>query len=174
MAADTPVASAEPWRFDDGAVQAQEHAAVDAARVDAFGQAFEAAKREEGGEFRQGRGVEGFAQELADEAGGAFAGFQRDIAGEAVGDDHVDPARRDIAAFDEADEFEIGMARVGRDQLIRFFQLGAALVFFGADIQQADARGVSCQDRCARRTRPSAHIAAGPAHRRGYRRPHPA
>jgi hypothetical protein len=40
------------------------------------------------------RAGEGAAQQVGDEAGGAFGGLERDVAGKAVGHDHVDVAAR--------------------------------------------------------------------------------
>ena len=54
------------------------------------------------------------AQILADLLGRAFGGLQRDIAGEALGDDDVDRALADIVALDEAVIVEMGQSRLAQ------------------------------------------------------------
>ena len=48
--------------------------------------------------------LEHLAQQVADQLQRALPGLQRDVAGEAVGDDHVGGAGGDVVAFDEAVE----------------------------------------------------------------------
>ncbi len=82
--------------------------------------------------------LESLAQEIADQAGGAFAGFQRDVAGESVGHDDIDAVGGNIAAFDKADEIEFGARGFARNQIVGVANFGAAFVFFGADVQKSD------------------------------------
>ena len=97
--------------FDDRAVQSEEHAAIDLSRVDAFAQALQRCIGQKGGNTAERRILERLAQEFGDQRSGAFSGLQGDIPGKPVGDDHIDLGRRDIAAFDETDEFEIVAVR---------------------------------------------------------------
>ena len=65
-----------------------------------------------------------------------FAHLQRDVAGEAVADDHVGVAGVDVAPFDVADEVD----RRVLEQLVRLARQIVALALFLADREQADAR----------------------------------
>ncbi|OIQ64436.1 hypothetical protein GALL_540140 [mine drainage metagenome] len=78
-------------RFDHSAVQPQKHAAVDPARVDALLQPAQRGQRQQRGHPREGRRRKGLFHEVADQLGRAFTGFQRDIAGEAIRHNHIDP-----------------------------------------------------------------------------------
>ena len=91
---------------------------------------------------------------VGDELGRALPGLERDIAGEAVGDDHVDPVGGDVPALDEADIVELGALGLRRDALGRLLELGAALVLLGADVEQARRAAASGRGRCGHRMRP--------------------
>src|SRR5262249_2995367 len=65
----------------------------------------------------------------------AFGDFERDVADEAVADDHVATAVVEIAAFDVADEVD----RQLLEQREHFFRQLVALALFFADGEQADA-----------------------------------
>ena len=62
-------------RFHNCSVKAKEDTTVDFSWINATAEALERGKGEQGGEARQRRIVEGFAQQIADQAGGAFARF---------------------------------------------------------------------------------------------------
>ncbi len=89
-------------------------------------------------ELRHAAAGQRFAQQLANQPRSAFAGFQRDIAGETVRHDHVHGALGNIVAFDEALKFQIdaGLA----NELRRGANFLVALLLFCADIEQRDAR----------------------------------
>ena len=61
--------------FHNGAVQPEENAAIDAARIDPFGQALERGQRLKRGETGERGGAEGFFQQVANKLGGACAGL---------------------------------------------------------------------------------------------------
>src|SRR5208282_1106489 len=58
--------------------------------------------------------VEQLAQVSQDKGGEALHGLERDVAGKAVGDYHVDAAAIDVAAFDVTDVVDIGRHRAQR------------------------------------------------------------
>ncbi len=103
--------------------------------------------------------AERFLQRGADEARGPLGRLHGDVAGEAVGHDHVEPLADDVVALDKAEEFEWrlgpmplpvpGSIRGPIDQLgqpaFRLVQLGPALDVF--------ARRCSAGRRAARRSR---------------------
>src|SRR3546814_20498466 len=78
--------------------------------------------------------------------GGAFCRLQRDIAGEAVGDDDIGLAHGDVVAFDEADEFERRILYAAQD-LGRRLHFIVALGVLDADIEQTDPRPVPTERR---------------------------
>ena len=119
-------------------VEAQEYAAIVAARIDPLAQLRPGAGGEQIADLGEGRGAEGVADELCVELGRALDRLQRDVAGEAVGDDDVDDAGTDVVALDEAVEEDRRAlaAQHGRG----LTQLLVALQFLGADVQQADPR----------------------------------
>src|SRR5712692_746330 len=66
----------------------------------------EGAPREQRAHLRGQRAPQRFLQQAGDELGHALAGLQRDVADEAVADDHVHVAGEDIAALDVAHEIQ--------------------------------------------------------------------
>ncbi len=88
------------------AVEPQEHAAIVLARIHALAQRRESARGEESAEPRQQRARQSKPEIGGKLLGGAFRRLERDIAGEALGHDHIDGALADIVAFDEARIFE--------------------------------------------------------------------
>ena len=125
--------------LDDDAVEAEKHPAVGAAWVQPLAQLAKARAREQITDAGAERALHRGAQILADLAGGAFGGLERDVAGETLGDDDVDLAVADVVAFDEADIVEIGH--------LPFAQNAAGLAdrletfdFLNADIEKADGR----------------------------------
>ena len=75
----------------DGAVEAQKDTAIDPARVDPAAEAAQRGQGKERADARQRGVAKGLRQQAPHERGGALGGFQRDIAGKAVGDDDIDP-----------------------------------------------------------------------------------
>ena len=68
-----------------------------------------------GAQHRDDVGLQRVAHIGADLAGRALGGLERDIAGKALGDDHVDRALADVVALDEAVVGEARAAGVGQD-----------------------------------------------------------
>src|SRR6185312_14737271 len=77
-------------------------------------------------------------EKIGDEAGRAFGGLERDVAGPTVRHDDIYRAGADIVAFDEAKEIDrrTGLAQPGRGGAHRLM----ALHVLGADIEKADRR----------------------------------
>jgi hypothetical protein len=86
----------------DDAVQAQQGAAVDGAGVDLLAHGLERRHGDQRAHLGLDAGGQSLFQQGRDEPGRALGGLERDIAGEAVGDDHVDRALGDVIALDEA------------------------------------------------------------------------
>ena len=82
--------------------KAEEHAAIDLARVHLLAQRVEGAAGEEIADPGHQGAAHRRAQIGGDLPGGAFGGLQRDVAGKALGHDDIDRALADIVAFDEA------------------------------------------------------------------------
>src|SRR3546814_15224226 len=68
-------------------VQAQEHGAVVAARIDALAQLLHSRTRQHIAEAGEPRGAEGVAQVLVEQLPGSLGGLQRPVAGAALGYD---------------------------------------------------------------------------------------
>ena len=84
------------------------------------------------------------ANRVGDGARRALQRLQRDVAGEAVGDDHVGLSREQVAALevaDEADPLGAGERLVGLDHV------GAALLLLLADREQGDAGALDAEHR---------------------------
>ena len=156
--------------FYDNAVQSEKHAAIDLARVHLLAHPVEGALGQQIAEPCHPGARHGRAQIIGDLAGGAFGGLQRDIAGKAFGDHHIDGALADIVTFDETeivDRVEIGLA----DQAAGLLDLFLALDFLDADIEQADGRPLALRTARAPWRRPSARNRAVAGHqRRSWRR----
>src|SRR5690348_2097455 len=90
--------------LDADSLQSQEDRAVVAARVEAVAQLAQRVCREPVAEPCRERALECGAQEVESQTHRPFRRLERDIAGEAVGYDHVDGTGADIVAFDEAVE----------------------------------------------------------------------
>lgn len=132
--------------FDGDAVQAEQHAAVVKAGVDAVAQHRKARAREQVAQFGEDRALERGLHQAAHQLGRTLGCLQGDVAGETVGDDHVDFALGDIVALDKADKFKRWID--GRAQQFGgATNLVMALQFLDADIQQADARAMPAKRR---------------------------
>ena len=94
--------------LDDDAVEPEEHAAIDLARVHLVAQRVEGALGEEVADLGHQRAAHRRAQIGGDLPGGALGGLERDVAGEALGHHHVDRALADVVALDEAVIVEVG------------------------------------------------------------------
>ena len=92
------------------------------------------------------------AHPLRDLLGGAFGGLERDVAGEALGDEDVDRALAEVVALDEAVIAQVGQ-RGFTQHATRRLDLLYALDLFDADIEQTDRRAIDVEDdarhRCA-------------------------
>ena len=101
--------------LDDDAIEPEEHAAIDFARIHLVLQRRERIAREQIADLGEQGPAHRIAQIFGELFGGSFGGFQGDIAGEALGDDDVDGSLADIVAFHEADIVEIarGPPRAG-------------------------------------------------------------
>src|ERR1700680_525734 len=84
--------------LDDDTVEPEKDAAVRLARVHLLPQRAERVARQDVAEPREQRLGHGALELLAELAGGAFGGLERDIAGEPLGDHDVDGALADIVA----------------------------------------------------------------------------
>ena len=139
MAAAKPSSSAAAVAFHDDAIQAEKHAAIGLAHVHLLAQALEGAPGEHITDLGQQGAAHRGAQIFADLAGGALGGLQRDVAGKALGHDHVDRAFADVVALDEAaivERFQIGFAQKEPGLL----DLLLALDLLDPDIEQPDRR----------------------------------
>ena len=104
------------------------------------------------------------AQRVEDGADRPLERLQRDVAGEAVGDDDVGGAREDVAALGVAPEVEVARG----EQLVRLERELVPLLRLLADREQPHARRARCRGSPRRRPRPSSRTGAGA--RRGSRR----
>ena len=125
-------------------VQAQQHGSIVTARIDAHAERVQRRPGEQAPQARQGRGRQCLFQELTEQHGRAFGGLQRDIAGEAVGDDDVDGAGADVVSLDETvkADGQVGPLQGGGGVLDGLVALEA----FGADVENADRRLLQAQD----------------------------
>ena len=97
-------------RLHHHAVQPDHHRAVVAPRIEPLAQPLQPRPGQQVGEPARPAVGEHLAQQVADQPQRALAGLQRDVAGEAVGDDHVGGAGGDVVALDEAVELRADMA----------------------------------------------------------------
>ena len=88
--------------LDDDAVEPEEHAAIDVARIELAADGVERPARQHGAQHREEVGLQRIAQIGANLPRRAFGGLERDVAGKAFGDDDVDGALADVVALDEA------------------------------------------------------------------------
>ena len=84
------------------------------------------------------------AQIVADLPGGALGGLERDVAGEAFGDHHVDRALADVVAFDEADDIRDRAGPLAQDPA-GFAHLLVALHLLDTDIEKPDGRALEAE-----------------------------
>ena len=109
----------------------------------------------------------------ADLPGGALGGLQRDVAGKALGDDHVDGALADVVALDEAVVDE-ARAAGRREDPRRFLDLVEPLHLLGADVEQAHRRQVLVEQRAGQRRAENGEVGRAAWRRRRPWRPRPA
>ena len=124
--------------FDRDAGQSQEHRAVVAARVEPRRKFPQRAAGKQVADARRQRLAERAAQRIRRTAWRGLRRLQRDIAGEPVGDDHIDGAGRDVVALDKAVKTDRrhAAAQPGGGATHRI----VSLEVLGADIQQPDRR----------------------------------
>ena len=114
------------------------------------------------GSGRAGRDL--LAQRVEQGANRPLDRLERDVAGEAVGDEDVGGALEDVAALGVAAEVELG----GGEQLVRLERELVPLLRLLADREQPHARAGRCRGSPRRRPRPWSRTGAGA--RRGSRR----
>ena len=139
MALATPFGVGAAVALHHQAVEAEEDRAIVVVGVEVDLQQVERGPRQREAGLRPKRALEGAAQQVGDEARRALGGLERDIAGEAVGDDDVDVAARQLVAFGEAVEAERQVVRLAQ-QRGGVLELVGALQFLGADVEQLHAR----------------------------------
>src|ERR1700730_9626128 len=104
------------------AVESEEDGAVVAPGIEPLTQLLERGRGKDIADACGQRMLERRAQELGEQPRRAFRGLQRDVAGEAVGDDDVDRAGGDVVPLDEAMEADgrawVTQARGGYAQLL--------------------------------------------------------
>ena len=88
------------------AVEAEEDRAIMVVGVEVDLEQVERRPRQREAGLGAKRALEGAAQQVGDEPRRALRGLERDVAGEAVGNDHVDGAARQLVALGEAVEAE--------------------------------------------------------------------
>ena len=133
----------EPWPTIADSADAEQRGAAVLGVVEALFEVAEGLAGEERADLGGDGGLQGFAEGDGDELGGAFAGLEGDVADEAVADDDVGVAVEEVAAFDVADEVDVGeLAEEGQGVAGE----GVALGVFFADGEQADAGAVDAED----------------------------
>ena len=125
--------------LDDDAVETEKNAAVGPARIHLLPQLPERRTREQVADPGAERAAHGAPEVFANLARRALGGFQRDIAGKALGHDDVDRALADVVALDKAEILEAGQFFVAQ-HAAGFAHLFEAFRFLDADIEKADAR----------------------------------
>ena len=133
--------------LDDDAVEAEEDAAIDPARVHLRAQPLEGVAGEQVADAGQQRPAHRRAQIAGDLPRRALRRLQRDVAGEALGDHHVDRALADIVALDEAEIVEIAAGRPRAACWPASRDLLQALDLLDADVEQADGRPLDVEER---------------------------
>ena len=126
-------------RLYHDSVQPDHDGAVITPGVEPLTQPVEARPRDQIGDLGGDAAGEHVPQQVADQLQRAFAGLQRDVAGEAVGDDDVGGAGGNVVALDEAVETRADVA--GAQDFRSLADSIVAFHFFHADIQQTDRRG---------------------------------
>src|ERR1017187_6270903 len=126
-------------RDDDGSLQAEQGRTAIALRVHPPGQLAKPAPLQQRAEPRRPGAFDDGTQLPGGEGGCTFEGLERDVAGEAVGDDHVHRAGQKVRAFDVAGEANRQGAvwRRGGEQLMGAAGQPVALPRLGADGEQA-------------------------------------
>src|SRR5271154_884483 len=122
--------------LDDDAVQTDHARTIIAARIYPFAQRIDARPRREVAELAQRRPYKLLAHGINNQSRRAFHRFQRNIAGESIGDHDIDLVGKNIMSFDEADVVDIH----GAQQIVRDLDHIVALDLLLADVEQADAR----------------------------------
>jgi hypothetical protein len=152
IAAETPVASAEPCDFTT--VPFSPRNTPPFTRRGSIRRCSRPASRApEGARAWPSACWSGLASEVADQLGGALAGLQRDIAGEAVGHDHIDPVRQDVGALDKADIVEA--ARLGARPIRPCASCSSARPLCSSvPTFSRPTRGRASPGRCGRKRRP--------------------
>ncbi len=136
--------------LNDDAIEAEKHAAIGASRIHAFAQSGEGSTREYIADLGAQRRGHRRSEILADLAGCAFGGLERDVAGKALGDDDVDLALADIIALDKALIVEFRKTLFAKDAagLAHVFE---TLDLLDADIEEADGRAIDAEQNARRR-----------------------
>src|SRR6266508_2011271 len=111
--------------------------------IEALLDAAESLSRQDRPGLRQHRLTQLGLEQTHDRLDQTFAGFQNDVAGKAVANDHVDVAGEDVAPFDVPDEIDRGVFQ----ENLRLFGQVVPLDVFLADAHQSDSRGAHAQDR---------------------------
>src|SRR5580698_7907073 len=129
---------------DDGdAADAEQRRAAVFGGIGALAETVESVFGEHVADLRFEAALDGFFQHGANVLDQSFADLQRDVADEAVADDHVHIAAEYVAAFDVANEVERKLLQARRGfagQLVAFH-------FFFADGKQSHARPLGSPDR---------------------------
>ena len=120
-------------RFHHDAIQPDHDRPIIPPRIQPLAQPVQARAGNEIGDLGRDAASEHVAQQVADQFQRAFAGFQRDVAGEPVGDHDVGGPERDVVALDEAVETRTEMT--GAQDFGHLAQRLVALHFLHADIQ---------------------------------------
>ena len=122
---------------DDGhAVDAEQHCATVCGRIKSLGQRHELGQQYLGRFFGLGGSHQCFEHLAGKELHAAFQCLEYHIAGEAVGDHHINIAGHDVAPLHIADEVDICACRPRPQQFIGFFGQRVALAVLFADGQQ--------------------------------------
>ena len=141
--------------LDDDAVKAEKHAAVDPAGVHLVAQRAKGVAREP--DSRAATASCAFIASRMywrDLLGGALGGLQRDIAGEALGDEDVDRALAEIVALDEAVIAEVAASSVSRSTRPAALTSSMPLISSTPTLSRPTRRACRCRTRCAPSPRP--------------------
>ena len=155
-------------RDDDEAAQPQQVSAAVRLRIEARAEPPRGRPDQQSAELAARRPLDLGPQAVKHREDRALEQLQRDIAGEAVGDDDVRRALQQPAALDVALESQVAF----REQPVRLLRRLVALRGLFADRQQADLRLARSRGSPGRRSRPSSRTGAGAraATRRSRRR----
>ena len=130
-------------RLDRDRAQADQVRAAVGLGVDLVAQRAELRPQQQAAELALPGRRGGLADLVEQPGAGALEQLEHDVAGEAVGDDDVDRAERDVAALDVAGEAQ---ARVVGQQPVGVDHEAVALALLVAVREQADARLVDAED----------------------------